>query len=400
MNWEIDKDKSFKNESLVWQEVVFKVEGKTFVRFKNKTNGKLDRKVFGNVKLAGAKDFPWEEISIEAKRLLIPETLPGKKSTSPGSKADGICYEVVETEALWLYEQVEKEFTSLRRHGSKKSRTEVVDELIKVQAKELTIERMPLGLRSNCRRLRVFGVKFLTDGCLALSRWTKIKNQDGEDSLKIVFQRFSDLEAAIRSHEHILEKYLHAETGELMKLNSIEQIITRANELLVNWGLASSQEKRQIKRDLLSVVDNLFYCTNEFKERACEQTLKAVSLKDRLNRTNPPAMAARTQAALENLAKRFEELRLIEPFIAMRQELLKVELNREKFLFKEAAKYARQGDALLAIRIIDSAILSPWFARKNQAEYCLLMSLTKTDADQKKPAKDFLEQAVKTLQSE
>ncbi len=182
--------------------------------------------------------------------------------------------------------------------------------------------------------LRNSGIKILTEGWLEISRWEK---QAGKKP-KLILQKVKGINSALRLQDHILDKY---NLGELLKISSIEEIIYRANELLIGWPETDIVARQKIQKELAKVILQLEKCRNEFKKEVKTQAIKILLFKDASGRINPGAMAARTMAALNRLTKRLNELQIIMPLIAMRKELLIFEKRRLENLILKAAKSLR-----------------------------------------------------------
>jgi len=247
------------------------------------------------------------------------------------------------------------------------------------------IEKQWLENLKNC------GVKVLTEGWLNITRWDK---QVGQKP-RLVPRRVMGINSALRMQDHILDVYrLDKEDGlgELSKINSIQEIIYQAKDLLIDWQNAGPREKEKIQKQLALVILHLEKCRNEFKVNAKKQAKKALPLKDLLGRINPGAMAARTIAALNQLTKRLGQLQIIMPFIAMRKELLVLEKRRLDASVSKAVGKLRavsrhpvfngQGIAqhelrILAIEInksmsfLNTAWISPYWEQANQAKLFL-----------------------------
>lgn len=180
------------------------------------------------------------------------------------------------------------------------------------------------------------GVTIKGSGRLEITRWDKAAGQKP----KLIRQTVKDIDSAIRMQDHIISGYLIGDMenqSELDKLESIELVITLANQVLLDWRQTEAGEKEKLQKQLAGVVLKLEKCRNEFKVAAREQTEEIIPLKDSLGRPNPGAFAARTIAALNNLTQRIKELNVIVPYVAMRKELLVLADRWLKSKFKQAA---------------------------------------------------------------
>ncbi len=180
------------------------------------------------------------------------------------------------------------------------------------------------------------GIRPLTEGWVEISRWTKIPSERPQ----LVKQKVDGLNSAIRMQDHILEKYDTDKAqgeGEYADLESIEEVIERANQILLRWKEASQEEKDELSQEVTGVILQLERCRNEFKLRTKEQMEKVIGFKDSKDRINPTALAARTISALHAVGKRIDELQAITPSIAFRRELLVLEQRRSESSIRKAA---------------------------------------------------------------
>jgi len=225
------------------------------------------------------------------------------------------------------------------------------------------------------------GVFLKASGRLAITRWEKPAGQKP----KLIRQTVDDLAAAIRMQDHILSNYSLAteqSPAELDQLESIEEVLLQANQLLLRWSQADETAKNELQKQLACIILRLENCRNESKVAAREQAEKVLPLKDSLDRPNPMAFAARTTAALGDLAQRIEELHIIMPYIAMRKQLLlladrwlRSKFNQAAGLITQVARHQvfRNGRIAAyepkfiwqridrAIALLDNAIISPYY---------------------------------------
>lgn len=165
------------------------------------------------------------------------------------------------------------------------------------------------------------GVSLKGRGGLQITRWDKTAGQER----KLIRQTVEEIGAAIRMQGHIIDGYSLSSAkhpGELDRLESIELVISQANQILLSWRQINATDKIELQRQLAKVVLQLENCRNEFKVATREQAEKVLPLKDSLGRPNPMAFASRTVAALSDLTERIRELNIIMPYIAMRKQLL------------------------------------------------------------------------------
>ncbi len=237
----------------------------------------------------------------------------------------------------WTFNEIIIHFYS--QHPTK-SWTESAFEVIKqTQNNPIRWQVLPDSEREWLWNLGDSGIKILTDGWIGLSRWYK----QGDKKEKLVLQKVKGINSAIRMQDdHILKQYkedIEGKVSELSILESVEDVIENANQLLAsgNWKNIDNEEKYKLQIMLAFIILQLENCHNEFKAGTRRQIEKTVSLKDSLGRINPGAMAARTIAALGKLNDRFFQLRIIIPFIAMRKELLILEKRRMRIAVERSA---------------------------------------------------------------
>lgn len=246
----------------------------------------------------------------------------------------------METDAHRINKKVD-DFYDQPRTNKFRSRDDVAHEIIKNE-KSLPIDlsKMPRDERKWCENMQNFGIRILRDGFVEISRWEKTGKHT--ESPMRVRQKIDGINSAIRMQDSILEVYRSEEknrVGEFLKLESIQEVIERANELLTSWRMAKPEEKKELQIQLADVVLQLENCRNEFKVAVKDQSEKVMGLKDSLDRENPGALAARTVAALNSLAKRMNEMQLIMPIIALRKELLILEKRRSNGAINRSSAY-------------------------------------------------------------
>lgn len=201
----------------------------------------------------------------------------------------------------------------------------------------ISLEQIPLEERQWYENMRGAGVRVLTDGFLEISRWDNTGRNFAKP--KLVKQKVDGINSAIRMQDHILHGYRSHDKGpdnEYSKIESIQEVIEYANDLLNKWGTANQETKQDMQWQLADVVLQLEKCRNEFKLEVKDQAEAVMSLKDSRNRENPSALAARTVAALNNLSKRINEMHLIMPQMALRKEVLLLEKRRVEGVLRKA----------------------------------------------------------------
>ena len=178
------------------------------------------------------------------------------------------------------------------------------------------------------------GVFYLPQGWLRIRKWSKEQGVIDRAS-----QHVPDLEAAIRMQDHILNGYRGQEEnkGEFGQSASFDEIIRAANRYLTDWKNADRVNQKKIIDDLVTIVLRLELCRNDFKVKARDQITEIIPFEDKTGKINPGAFAASTVAALNQLANRFQEIRAIQPIIALRRELLIYEVSWFELQIKQIA---------------------------------------------------------------
>jgi hypothetical protein len=239
-------------------------------------------------------------------------------------------------EANAINRRVHKFFADHPR--SRKSEATVADEIIKEEAvRYLPFSQVPEVLQPWYDNMGKAGVRILEDGFLEIRRWDGGPVVGGKRMP--LRQTVDGLPSAIRMQEHILNGY-HSDnterTDEYSKLESIQEVIEYAHELLNNWNSADETDRKILQMQLADVVLQLEKCRNEFKVETKDQAQAVMALRDSRGRENPGALAARTVAALNRLGERFEELHVIAPQIALRKEILELEERRIEGVLRKA----------------------------------------------------------------
>lgn len=246
----------------------------------------------------------------------------------------------IEAEAHKINRAVDDYYKRPRTNKSR-SADEVAHEIIKKEkSAPIDLSKMPKGERQWYENMRNAGIRILDDGFVEIPRWEKT-GKYATSPLRIR-QKVDGINSAIRMQDNILEIYRSEEKdhlSEFSKLESIQEVIEHANELLTSWRIAKPEDKKDLQMQLANVVLQLEHCRNEFKVAARDQSDKVMGLRDRLGRENPGALAARTVAALNSLAKRINEMQLIMPIMALRKEILILEKRRTDGALKRSAAY-------------------------------------------------------------
>jgi len=184
------------------------------------------------------------------------------------------------------------------------------------------------------------GLTVLTGGWLEIRRWEKTAGKKP----KLIILKIEGINSGLRMQGHILEQYRidrPDRESELTRLETIEEVVSQVKDLFIHWKAAGREQREQIQKNIAWTVLQLENCRNIFKVEAREKLEKTAQMKDSLNRVNPGAMAARTVAALNRLAKRFNDLKMIMPIIALRKELLLFENRRLQNTVNRAAAAIR-----------------------------------------------------------
>lgn len=237
-------------------------------------------------------------------------------------------YDKIREKADRINEKVDTYFERPRTNKAK-SADEVVDEIVKKESTRINLLNLPEEERKWYENMQTAGIRILKDGFLEISRWDNTGKHFNRPVL--IKQKVDDINSAIRMQDHVLEKYRSDEkdkTSHFSQIESIQEVIEYANEILNAWNYAKPEEKEEMQIQLANVILQLENCRNEFMVVTRDQATAVFDRKDSLGRENPGALAARTVAALNNLTKRINEMQLIVPFIALRKESLILEKRR------------------------------------------------------------------------
>ncbi len=228
---------------------------------------------------------------------------------------------------------------------------------------------------------RKVGITPLTEGWTQVIRWEK---RAGKKPKRIP-QKVESIKHAIRQAGHALDTYKldsGEKPGELKLLDNIEDVIREANRLIIVYKGLSKGDKFDLQVMLAKTILQIENCRNPYKQKIKEEFEKILPLKDSLNRINPGALAARTIKALGLLNKRFVELDLTVPHLAMRRELLVLEERRlQKAILNCLAKthlafhtkgYSQHNDKIiknlnLARKFLSNVRTSPYWEIGRQA---------------------------------
>ncbi len=222
------------------------------------------------------------------------------------------------------------EYYKKPRTNKNRSADDVAHEIIKEEKHDrINLAQLSKEEKMWYENMKSAGVRILSDGFLEISRWDNTGKHAGNPVL--IRQKVDGINSAIRMQDHILENYRFDKKEKpsvFSQIESIQEVIEHANELLNKWSKTKSEDKETMQMQLAHVILQLENCRNEFMVGTKDQAEAIIDLKDSLGRENPGAFAARTVAALNNLAKRINEMQLIMPSIAMRKESLVLEKRR------------------------------------------------------------------------
>ncbi|MFZ2882474.1 MAG: hypothetical protein WA019_05360, partial [Candidatus Moraniibacteriota bacterium] len=203
------------------------------------------------------------------------------------------------------------------RINKNRSADDVAHEIIKKEEHaQINLAQLSKEEKMWYENMKSAGVRILSDGFLEISRWDNTGKHVGNPVL--IQQKVDGINSAIRMQDHILKNYRFDKEDKLSvfsQIESIQEVIEHANELLNKWSKTKPEDKEAMQMQLAHVILQLENCRNEFMVGTKDQTEAIIELKDSLGRENPGAFAARTVAALNNLAKRINEMQLIMPSI-------------------------------------------------------------------------------------
>lgn len=300
------------------------------------------------------------------------------------------------------------EYYERPRTDKSRSADDVAHEVIKDgDNRPISLEQIPLEERQWYENMRDAGIRVLDGGFLEISRWDNTGKNFAKP--KLMRQKIDGINSAIRMQDHILYGYRsegESHSSEYSKIESIEEVIEWANELLNRWDTAKQEDKKDLQRQLADVVLQLERCRNEFKVEAKEQAAAVMELKDSRGRENPSALAARTVAALNNLSKRINEMHEIMPQMALRKEVLLLEKRRVEGVLRKAdarlsgvlhhavfSKNAKKSpesrikdyevtelDSKIgqALHLLGTVYVAPYFQQAEQAKFSLLSKTKKS----------------------
>ncbi len=262
--------------------------------------------------------------------------------------------------------------------------------------------------------LRKNGIEYLTRGWIRIRHWTNV-----ERNLIITPKIVKDINAAIRMQKkHILAGYKgnSKQKGEIAELESIKKTIREVNDLFANWVKSDSQRPDIIQGKLATAFSRLINCHNELKIASADNIAEAIPLEDRLGRVNPGAKATITVAAINRLDDRSNQLRIIIPIIALRQELLIFEKNWMETQVKQACLYLKSVlhrpkdhfqnrisdiDQKInqSIYILDTMWPSPFFEKAQKSKDYLLEAKKYLQVKRTIEAKKIINSSIKILQA-
>lgn len=172
--------------------------------------------------------------------------------------------------------------------------------------------------------LRRLGIKLMSYGVLGFSRTDQTESQKTKLQFKL-----TDLNAAIRMQQHILDRYLGTVenlASETDRLDELKSLAEQLRSLVLSWktltdGSAAKPEELLAQTNDLAkqIAKNLARCRNPLKTQARSQAVELTEPHDSLDRPNPGAHAARATALLNRLSERLSELELIAPIILKRK---------------------------------------------------------------------------------
>ena len=352
---------------------------------------------------------------------------PENMSPFPGQKK-------IEEEALGIDEKVDTFYTDPRTKKSH-SADGVAHEIIKDQEDApINLARLSVEEKRWYKNIMASGIRFSNNGFVEISRWDNSSQKT--EGKKRLWQKTDGLNSAIRMQDKILGRYRSDEKSksEFSCLESIQEVIESANDLMLEWKEAKPEEKEALQHQLAEVVLQLERCRNEFKIEVKDQSEAVIKMKDSLDRDNPSALAARTVAASNSLAKRMDEMRSIMPVMAMRKEILVLEKRRTGRALKRAEGeltgilhhrlFSDNSQKTPESRINDNEVgildrkigralyflgmvhTLPYSQQAEQARFCLMNKTKKFFRSKKElldnagPAKETLLEAIKILGSD
>jgi hypothetical protein len=186
--------------------------------------------------------------------------------------------------------------------------------------------------------LAYYNIEIAKNGSLVMHRFRK-----GKEELKEIVQIFraeDAIDAAIRAQQHIVDGYKGANSqdiiGEIQKLAGIQEVLQNANNLLCNWHNFSPREIWDMEEKVSAVIESLKHCSNVYKVLVREQMKNFSGIQDSREIVNPPAIAAKTAAAIAKIIRRGDEVDNLFVRNVIKQQALKIEKLHEEMNIKHA----------------------------------------------------------------
>ena len=164
------------------------------------------------------------------------------------------------------------------------------------------------------------GIEISPEGFLNVRIWRK-----NDSSFSQAKQKVKDIDAAIRMQEKILNRYLKTSDSRLSEkdlMYLVQKIFQTAKNNFLFWNDLVFEKKEDMRKELRDLSSYLKDCINSEK-RAIKNRAEAVAyLKDKLERDNPSALAARCVGAIQSSSKRLKGIDRIVFVISLRKKLL------------------------------------------------------------------------------
>jgi hypothetical protein len=174
------------------------------------------------------------------------------------------------------------------------------------------------------------------NGTLVIYRFDE---KEGEfEAVPQEYETDDALLAAIRSRDHVLETYKGSKNqlGEIKKLIGIKEVLQDANDLLCHWHDYSPREIWDMEERVTEVVESLKRCSNIYKVLVQERMKNFTGIQDSLERINPPAIAAKTAAAIVDIIKRSNQANRRAISNTIKKQVLELEKIHEEMNIKQA----------------------------------------------------------------
>lgn len=241
-----------------------------------------------------------------------------------------------------------------------------------------------------------------------------VYNHNGKE----VENTYKDIDGAIRTQDHIMEKYFSNDTEpkkapEIIRLFSNIEAIGKVRATLFDWKNASKTAISDSDDILSQTAKNLKRCRDELKKSAHEQLEKSAGFIDSTGKKNPGAVLARTCAAEDKIEKRTKKIKAIDRHIAKRKTVLQLEKKQMQLNIIEASFKLKmilhsseaffQNKEVVNLRLgqvlylLQSIWLNPYLDPVKEAKKDIMEAKSIISKDNIDEAKKFISRAINRL---